>query len=63
MGVIQAEVVTVTLDHILAPLQRVPVVTGLAQRGGKARPRVEPVGILPAADGLERRDDLARDVE
>src|SRR2546421_13029457 len=47
---IDAQIVAVPVEHMLAFLHRVPVMTGLAQRGGKAVARVEPEGVLPAAD-------------
>ena len=60
---INAEIVAVALDHLLALLQGVPVVARLAQSGGKTRPRVQPVGGLPAARGRERCRHPAGDIQ
>ena len=61
--VIDAQVVTAPLEHMLALLQRVPVMAGLAQRGGESVARVQPADVLPAAGRLERGDDPARHVQ
>ena len=42
--VIVAQIVTVPLEHMLALLQRVPVMAGLAQRGRKPVACVKPEG-------------------
>jgi len=63
IGVLRAQVVPVALDHVLAFGKRVPMMAGLAQRGGEPLARVQPVGVLPAARGGEGPDDLARDVQ
>lgn len=57
--VVHAQVVAAPLQHVLAFLQRVPVMAGLAQRGGESLARVQPRDVLPAADRVERADDPA----
>ncbi len=61
--VIRAQVVTASLQHMLAFLQRVPAMAGLAQRSGKPLAGMEPVDVLPAPGRLERGDHPARDIE
>jgi hypothetical protein len=61
--VIGTEVVAGPVEHMLALLHRVPVMTGLAQRVRKPVARVKPGSVLPAADRLERIDGLARYVQ
>src|SRR5579859_6782726 len=51
------------MEHVLALLQRIPVMTGLTQRGREPVARVQPVVILPAADRVERIGDPARYVQ
>jgi uncharacterized protein len=57
--VVRAQVITAPLQHVLAFLQRVPVMAGLAQRGGEPLARVQPGDVLPPADRVERTDDPA----
>jgi hypothetical protein len=61
--VVHTQVVTAPLEHMLAFLQRVPVMTGLAQRGGESLACVQPADVLPAAGRVERGNDPARDVK
>lgn len=61
--VVHAQVVTAPLEHMLAFLERVPVVAGLAQRGGEPFARVQPADVLPAADRLELGDDPPSNVK
>ena len=61
--VVRAQVVTAPLEHVLAFLQRVPVMAGLAQCGGEPFARVQPADVLPAAGRLERGGDPPCDVE
>jgi len=60
---VYAQVVTASLEHMLALLQRIPVVAGLAQRGREPLACMQPADVLPATDHLERRDDPACDVK
>lgn len=61
--VIDAQIVAVPVEHMLALLHRVPVMTGLAQRGRKPVACFKPQEVLPAADRLERIGGLARYVQ
>jgi hypothetical protein len=61
--VILAKVVAVSLQDVLPLLKRVPVVPGFPQRGRELFRRGEPLGVLPAADCIERVGDIARDVQ
>ena len=63
VDVIVTQVVTVSLEHMLPLLQRVPVIPGLAQRGRKLFRCREPLGVLPAAGHLERVRDVTRYVQ
>jgi hypothetical protein len=48
-----------SLEHVLAFLQRVPVMAGLAQCGGESLACRQPADVLAAADRLERADNPA----
>jgi hypothetical protein len=61
--VVHAQVVTAPLQHVLALLQGVPVMAGLAQRGGEPFARVQPADVLSATRSVERGNDPPRDVE
>lgn len=61
--VIDAQIVAVPIEHMLALLHCVPVMAGLAQRGRKPVACFKPERILPAADRLERIGGLARYVQ
>lgn len=63
LHVIDAKVVAVSLEYVLAFLKSVPVVTRLTQRGCEPLARVEPMRVLLAAYRLERASDLARHVQ
>lgn len=61
--VVDAQVVAAPLEHMLALLQCVPAMTGLAQRSSEPFARLQPADVLPTAGRLKRGLDPPCHVE